>query len=93
MWKDEPARMEELPMVEVTTDKFRGIAKNFFTMPLNLIVALKEAQYEQDGSDLLILYDACEMAFNEDDFDRLSELSLFDFLKVVQAWVNYDRDL
>ena len=91
MWKDEPTRVEDLPPVEVVTDKFRGVAKNFFSMPIGLIIALKESQYDRDGSDILILYDAAEMAFSEKDFDRLSEMSIFDFLKVVQAWVNYDK--
>lgn len=91
MWKDQPTRVEDLPPVEVVTDKFRGVAKNFFTMPIGMVIALKESQYEQDGTDILILYDAAEMAFSEADFDRLAELSIFDFIQVVQAWVNYDK--
>lgn len=90
-WKHTPTRVEDLPPVEVVTDNFRAVAKNFFAMPIGLIIALKDSQYEQDGSDILILYDAAEMAFEEEDFDRLAEMSIFDFIQVMQAWVNYDK--
>jgi hypothetical protein len=52
---------------------------------------LKFAQVERDGSDLLLLFDACEMAFSEDDFERLQDLNIKDFLNVVQAWVGWER--
>jgi hypothetical protein len=82
---------DDLPPVEVVTDKFRGVAKNFLTLPMKLLLDLKMAQVEQDGSDLLLLFDACEMAFSEDDFERLQDLNIKDFLNVVQAWVGWEK--
>jgi hypothetical protein len=52
---------------------------------------LKQAQLDQDGSDLLLLFDAAEMAFSEADFERMKDLSIRDFLNVIQAWVYFDR--
>jgi hypothetical protein len=82
---------DDLPPVEVITDKFRAVAKNFLSLPMKLLLDLKFAQAERDGSDLLLLFDACEMAFSEDDFERLQDLSIKDFLNVVQAWVNWEK--
>ena len=82
---------DDLPPVEVVTDKFRAVAKNFLTLPMKLLLDLKFAQVERDGSDLLLLFDACEMAFSEDDFERLQDLNIKDFLNVVQAWVGWER--
>ena len=79
----------DLPPVEVKTDKFRAVAKNFFAMPIQLLMDLKAAQLDGDGSDILILFDACELAFEEEDFDRLSDLNIKDFIKVIQAWVSW----
>jgi len=81
----------ELPPVEVKTDKFRAVAKNFFTMPIQLLMDLKAAQLDGDGSEILILFDACEMAFSEEDFDRLADLNIKDFIDVVHAWVNWNQ--
>ncbi len=83
----------DLPPVEVVTDKFRGVAKNFFTIPVALLFELKEAQVRQDGSDLLLLFDAAEIAFEAEDFDKMKELNIRDFLNVIQAWVYFDRPL
>ncbi len=83
----------DLPPVEVVTDKFRGVAKNFFTIPVALLFELKEAQVRQDGSDLLLLFDAAEIAFEAKDFDNMKELNIRDFLNVIQAWVYFDRPL
>ena len=82
---------DDLPPVEVVTDKFRAVAKNFLTLPMKLLLDLKFAQVERDGSDLLLLFDACEMAFSEDDFERLQDLNIKDFLNVVNAWVGWER--
>ena len=82
---------DDLPPVEVVTDKFRAVAKNFLTLPMKLLLDLKFAQVERDGSDLLLLFDACEMAFSEDDFERLQDLNIKDFLNVVQAWVGWEK--
>lgn len=80
---------EDLPPVEIVTDKFRGVAKNFFSLPMKLLFDLKLAQRDKDGSDLLLLFDACEMAFSAEDFDRLQNLKIRDFLNVVNAWVSW----
>jgi hypothetical protein len=80
---------DDLPPVEVVTDKFRGVAKNFFALPMKLLLDLKLAQEDGDGSDLLLLFDACEMAFAPNDFQKLQDLSIRDFLNVIQAWVNW----
>lgn len=81
----------DLPPVEVVTDKFRAVAKNFLALPMKLLLDLKAAQLDQDGSDLLLLYDACEMAFSADDFENLQDLNIRDFLNVVSAWVNWEK--
>lgn len=81
----------DLPPVEVVTSKFRAVAKNFLMLPMKLLLDLKAAHIDQDGSDLLILYDACEMAFSRDDFEKLVDLHSDDFLDVVKAWVEWRR--
>ena len=81
--------LEGLPPapIEVSTAAFRGVAQNFFTMPVQLLVELKAAQEEKTGDEILLLLDAAELAFNEDDMERLEDLSINDFLLVVAAWV------
>lgn len=83
---------DDLPAVEVVTDKFRGVARNFLTLPIQLLFDLKAAQLAEDGSDLLLLFDACEMAFNADDFERLKDLNIKDFINVVRAWVYWNKE-
>jgi hypothetical protein len=83
----------DLPPVEIVTDKFRCVAKNFFSLPVALLMELKAAQIREDGSDLLLLFDAAELAFEEDDFEKMKDLSIRDFLNVIHAWVNFDRAL
>jgi hypothetical protein len=75
------------PYVEVKTPNYRAVAGNFFQLPIGLLVALKEANLQQDGSDILILYDAAELAFTEEDFDRMQDLSISEFFTVVQTWL------
>jgi hypothetical protein len=82
---------DDLPPVEVVTDKFRGVAKNFLALPMKLLLDLKAAQQDQDGSDLLLLYDACEMAFSPQDFEKIQDFNIRDFLNVVRAWVNWHQ--
>ena len=82
---------QDLPPVEVVSGDFRAIAKNFFTLPVSLLMDLKQAQLDQDGSDLLLLFDAAEMSFTEPDFERMKDMSIRDFLNVIQAWVYFDR--
>lgn len=76
------------PWVEVETPNFRGVAKNFYLMPIAVLLAIKEANMRGDGSDILMLFDAAEVSFVADDFDRLGELSTKDFLDTIQQWVN-----
>jgi hypothetical protein len=82
---------QDLAPVEVVSGDFRAIAKNFFTLPIQLLMDLKQAQRDQDGSDLLLLFDAAELAFDETDFERMKDMSIRDFLNVIQAWVYFDR--
>jgi len=82
---------EDLPPVEVISGDFRAIARNFFTLPVEMLFALKEAQFREDGSDLLLLFDMAEMSFSEDDFDRMKDMNIRDFLNVIHEWVNFDR--
>ena len=82
---------QDLPPVEVVSGDFRAIARNCFTLPVQLLMDLKQAQLDQDGSDLLLLFDAAEMAFSERDFERMKDMSIRDFLNVIQAWVYFDR--
>jgi len=82
---------QDLPPVEVVSGDFRAIARNFFTLPIQLLMDLKQAQLDQDGSDLLLLFDAAEMAFSESDFERMKDLNIREFLNVIHAWVNFDK--
>jgi len=82
---------QDLPPVEVISGDFRAIARNFFTLPVEMLFALKEAQFREDGSDLLLLFDMAEMSFTEDDFDRMKDMNIRDFLNVIYEWVNFDR--
>jgi hypothetical protein len=83
----------DLPPVEIVTDSFRGVAKNFFALPMKLLIDLKHAREDQDGSDFHLLLDACEMAFSVDDYNRIEDLSIQDFLYVVQVWVSNSHRL
>jgi len=73
--------------VEVKTPNYRAVVDNFFSLPIGLLVALKEANLEQDGSDILILFDAAETAFTEEDFDRVQDLTISQFFDVIRQWV------
>jgi hypothetical protein len=78
---------EDLPPVEVVTDKFRGVAKNFFVLPMKLLIDLKLARVDQDGSEVHLMLDACEMAFTPKSYKQLEDLAIQDFLNVVHVWV------
>lgn len=82
---------KDLPPVEVVSGEFRAVAKNFFTLPVALLMDLKEAQLYQDGSELLLLFDAAELCFSEDDFEHMKDMNIRDFLNVIHAWVHFDR--
>ena len=84
---------KDMPPVEIVTEKFRGVAKNFFALPMKVLLDLKIARETQDGTDFYLLLDACELAFSEDDFERLEDLSIQEFLKVIRKWVASSQDL
>jgi hypothetical protein len=85
---DNDAGRQLAPWVEVQTSAFRGVASNFYHLPVSLVLALKQANMRGDGSDVLMLFDAAEMSFVADDFERLGDLSTKDFLDAIQQWVN-----
>lgn len=79
------------PPVEIITSKFRGVAKNFFNLPVQILLDLKAAQVEQTGEEILILFDAAALSFSEDDFEKLQDLTIKEFLEVISKWVYWDR--
>jgi hypothetical protein len=76
------------PWVEVRSEKFRGVAKNFYLMPVGVLLAIYKANERQDGSDILMLLDAAEACFDAEDFERLNNLVVNDFLNTIQQWVD-----
>ena len=87
----EIAGEKNFPPVEVVTRKFRGVAKNFFNLPVQILLDLKAAQVEQTGEEILILFDAAALSFSEDDFEKLQDLTIKEFLEVITKWVYWDR--
>jgi hypothetical protein len=81
-------RAHHRPPIEIITPAFRGVAQNFFSLPLYLFLDLKAAQHHKTGDELLILFDAAEQAFTEHDMDKLEDLSVTQFIEVMQSWVN-----
>jgi hypothetical protein len=73
--------------VEVKTPNYRAVATNFFQLPIGLLLALKQANLQQDGSDLLILFDAVEIAFTPEDVERILDLPTSQFLTMISAWL------
>ena len=80
------------PPIEIITPAFRGVAQNFFSLPLYLFLDLKAAQHHKTGDELLILFDAAEQAFTEHDMDKLEDLTITQFIEVMQSWVNASAD-
>lgn len=80
------------PPVEINTPKFRGVAKNFFNLPIQTLIDLKAAQMAQTGEDLLILFDAAALSFSEKDFEKLQDLSIQEFLQVITSWIHWDKN-
>ena len=74
--------------VEVVTAAFRGTAKSFALLPVSMVADIVASQIAQDNVHLLILFDAAEMSFAEEDFDRLSNLTISEFTLVVKAWAS-----
>ena len=81
-------RAHHRPPIEIITPAFRGVAQNFFSLPLYLFLDLKAAQHHKTGDELLILFDAAEQAFTELDMEKLEDLTITQFLEVMQSWVN-----
>jgi len=75
------------PYVEIETEHYRAVVDNFFTLPIGLLIALRKARQQQDGSDIHILLDAAELAFNPEDFTRAQELSITHFFDLIRVWV------
>jgi hypothetical protein len=49
---------------------------------------LKAAQHDKTGDELLILFDAAEQAFTVHDMEKLEDLTITQFIEVMQSWVN-----
>jgi hypothetical protein len=81
-------RAHHRPPIEIITPAFRGVAQNFFSLPLYLFLDLKAAQHHKTGDELLILFDAAEQAFTEQDMEKLEDLTITQFLEVMGSWVN-----
>ena len=80
-WGDEP------PPIELHHKDFRAVAQNFFTLPINIVADLKIAREMKTGDEILILLDAAEIAFTENDYDHLQDLNMHDFIRVMNMWV------
>jgi len=76
------------PPIELHHKDFRAVAQNFFTLPVSFIVDLRMAREMQTGDELMILFDAAEIAFTTDDFETLQDLTVRDFIDVMNLWVN-----
>lgn len=76
------------PPIELHHKDFRAVAQNFFTLPVSFVVDLKMARDLQTGEELLILFDAAEIAFTPGDFENLQDMNMRDFIDVMNLWVN-----
>jgi len=75
------------PPIELHHKDFRAVAQNFFTLPVSFVVDLKMARDLQTGDELMILFDAAEIAFGERDFDQLQDMTVRDFIDVMNLWI------
>ena len=73
--------------IEISHKDFRAVAQNFFTLPVSFVVDLKMARDLQTGDELMILFDAAEIAFSERDFENLQDMNVRDFIDVMNLWV------
>ena len=76
------------PPIEVVTDKFRGTAQNFYSLPVWVFMDLKQAQTEGKGEDLMVLMDAAALAFGEKEYEALTDLPFKEFMIAVRQWVD-----
>lgn len=74
--------------VEVETAHFRGVAQNFYNLPIHILLDLKLAQFEGKGDEILVLFDAAELAFDAKQFDKPQDLSFRQFMEVIRQWVD-----
>ena len=75
------------PPIELHHKDFRAVAQNFFTLPVSFVVDLKMARDLQTGDELMILFDAAEIAFSEREFDALQDMTVRDFIDVMNMWI------
>ena len=54
---------------------------------MSFVVDLRMAREMKTGDELMILFDAAEIAFSEHDFDTLQDLTVRDFIDVMNLWV------
>lgn len=73
--------------IELSHKEFRAVAQNFFTLPVSFVIDLKMARDLQTGDELMILFDAAEIAFSERDFENLQDMNVRDFIDVMNLWV------
>jgi hypothetical protein len=78
----------DLAPIELHHKDFRAVAQNFFTLPIAVVADLKIAREYKTGDEILILLDAAELAFTEHDYDNLQDLTVQDFVQVMNMWVN-----
>ena len=78
---------ETPPPIELHHKDFRAVAQNFFTLPVTIVADLKIAREMKTGDEILILLDAAEIAFTENDYDHLQDLNMHDFIRVMNMWV------
>ena len=74
--------------VEVQTPHFRGVAQNFYNLPIHILLDLKLAQFEAKGDEILVLFDAAELAFEKDTFEKMQDLSFRQFMEVIRQWID-----
>jgi hypothetical protein len=75
------------PPIELHHNGFRAVAQNFFTLPVTFILDLRMAQEMKTGDELMILFDAAEVAFTREDFETLQDMSVRNFIDVMNLWV------
>lgn len=83
----------DFPPIEIVTDRFRGTAQNFFTLPMHILIDLKEGQRDGNGEDFMVLIDAAAMAFGEKEFEALEDLPFNEFMQVVRQWVHKSQPI
>ena len=76
------------PPIEVVHGDFRAVAQNFFSIPVHMFVDLKIARDMKTGDEVLILFDAAELSFEQRDFERLEDMTIRQFVDVIQEWVS-----